>query len=271
VGGTDEIIFSAGGPLFCCVIKGKRRMAETLLARGADPNANVYTSGTPLFKAYDQKKRAFVKLLERHGGFLDAVSAGFARQTEAAKQLLADEAAGRLRPGAVTPGGTVAEDLLSTAAGGGDAEVVRLALERIDWPRQDSRWLYPLWQAFTCDGGVRRGLACFRLLLTRADPNLSDSGRTMLHTVVARGEKKHLPYARMLLDGGARMDIRDDLLKSTALGWACRWGRLHFVKLLLARGADPVEADADRWATPSAWAQKMKHDKVVEKLRQPGR
>lgn len=268
VGGMDDITYSAGAPLFCCVIKSKRRLAEILLARGADPNANVYTSGTPLYKAYDQKKWAFVKLLEQHGGFLDAISAGFARQTAAAKQLLDEEAAGRLRPGAVTPGNTVAEDLLWTAAGGGDAEIVRLAIERIDWPRHDSRWLYALWQAFTCDGGVRRGLACFRLLLDRVEPSLqSESGRTMLHTVVARGERKHVPFARMLLDAGARTDLRDDLLGSTALGWACRWGRVHFVKLLLERGADPAEPDAQPWATPMAWAQKMKHEDVVKILR----
>jgi ankyrin repeat protein len=268
VGGTDEIIFSAGAPLFCCVIKGERNLAEMLLARGADPNANVFTSGTPLYKAYTQKKWAFVKLLERHGGFLDAVSAGYARGREAAKQLLADEAAGRLRPGAVTPGKSVAEDLVWTAAGGGDAEILRMALERLDWPREGPRWLYPLWQAFTCDGRIKRGLACFRLLLTRADPNQADAGRTMLHTVVARGDKKHVPFARMLLDAGARTDLRDDLLRSTALGWACRWGRVHFVKLLLDRGADPVEADAEPWATPAAWAQKSGHDEVLKVLRE---
>jgi ankyrin repeat protein len=270
VGGMDEICYSAGGPLFCCVIKRERPMAEMLLARGADPNANVYTSGTPLYKAYAQKKWAFVKLLEQHGGFLDAVSAGYACQTEAARRLLADEAAGRLREGAASPGKTVAEDLLWSAAGGGDPEIVRMALERIDWPREDARWLWPLWQAFTCDGGIRRGLASFRQLLNRADPDQSHAGRTMLHTVMARGEKKHVPFARMLLDAGARIDLRDDLLGSTALGWACRWGRVHFVKLLLERGADPVEADAEPWATPSAWAKKMNHDAVLEVLRSYG-
>src|SRR5207244_13202339 len=112
-----------------------------------------------------------------------------------------------------SPGNNVAEDLLWTAAGGGDPEIVRMALDRIDWPREDQRWLWPLWQAFTCDGGVKRGLACFRQLLDRADPN-QNSGRTMLHTVVARGEKKHLPYAEMLLDRGARFDIRHELLES---------------------------------------------------------
>ena len=265
VDGMDEIVYTAGNPLLSCVVLGKRQMAEMLLARGADPNANVYTCGSPLFRAYSQKDWDFVRLLEQHGGLLDAVSAGFACQIEAARQLLADEAAGRLRPDAVLPGSTVSEDLLWTACGGGDAEIVRLALKRIDWPRQDSRWLGSLWQAFTCDD-VERGLACFRLVLDRADPNHSDSGQTILHTVMARGETEHVPFAEMLLDQGARIDIRDELLQSTALGWACRWGRVHFVKLLLERGADPVEKDAQPWATPRAWAQKMKHDKVLQVL-----
>jgi ankyrin repeat protein len=266
VGGMDEIIYTGGGPLYCCVTQGKRKMAEMLLARGADPNACVYASGSPLFRAYSRDDRDFVKLLEQHGGFLDAVSVGYACQTEAARQLLADESAGRLRQGAASPGKTVAEDLLWSAAGGGDPETVRMALDRIDWPREDSRWLWPLWQAFTCDGGIERGLACFRLLLDRADPNQSDGGRTILHTVLARGEVEHLPYAEMLLDRGARMDIRDELLQSTALGWACRWGRVHFVKLLLERGADPVETQAEPWATPKAWAQKMRHQDVLQVL-----
>src|SRR5262245_3852881 len=266
VDGMDEILYTAGNPLLSCVVLGKRQMAEMLLARGADPNANVYTCGSPLFRAYQMKDWEFVRLLEQHGGLLDAVSAGFACQTGAARQLLADEAAGRLRPGAVIPGSTVSEDLLWSACGGGDPEIVRMALERIDWPRQDSRWLWPLWQAFTCDGGVERGLACFRLLVDRADPNQIDSGRTILHTVVAQGENEHVPYAEMLLNQGARIDIRDELLKSTALGWACRWGRVHFVKLLLERGADPIETDAELWATPRAWAQKMKHDNVLQVL-----
>jgi len=263
--GMDEILYTAGNPLLSCVVLGKRQMAEMLLARGADPNANVYTCGSPLFRAYSNKDWDLVRLLEQHGGLLDAVSAGFACQTEAVRQLLADEAAGRLRPGAVLPGSTVSEDLLWTACGGGDPEIVRLALERIDWPRQDSRWLGSLWQAFTC-GNMERGLVCFRLVLDRADPNHSDSGQTILHTVMAQGGKEHLPFAEMLLDQGARIDIRDELLQSTALGWACRWGRVHFVKLLLERGADPVETDAEPWATPRAWAQKMKHDNVLQAL-----
>jgi len=69
---------------------------------------------------------------------------------------------------------------------------------------------------------------------------------------------------------GARLDVRDDLLQSTPLGWACRWGRLELVKLFLERGADPVEADSEAWATPRAWAEKMKHEFVVAVLPEYG-
>lgn len=127
--------------------------------------------------------------------------------------------------------------------------------------------MWALWQAFTCDAGPERGLECFRLLLDRADPNVDASSRTMLHTIMARGGREHVPMAELLLDRGARLDIRDELLKSTPLGWACRWGRVHFVELLLERGADPLEKDAEPWATPMAWAQKMRHENVLKVLR----
>src|SRR5262245_15051434 len=68
------------------------------------------------------------------------------------------------------------------------------------------------------------------------------------------------------LDACAQTDVVDDLLKSTPLGWACRWGRIEVVKLLLERGADPVEADAEPWATPRAWAEKMGHQAVLALL-----
>ena len=38
------------------------------------------------------------------------------------------------------------------------------------------------------------------------------------------------------------------------------------VKLFLARGADPVEADAEAWATPRAWAEKMRRPDILKLL-----
>jgi len=37
------------------------------------------------------------------------------------------------------------------------------------------------------------------------------------------------------------------------------------------RACDPIEADAKPWATPMAWAEKMKRGEVVEILRKVGR
>ena len=90
-----------------------------------------------------------------------------------------------------------------------------------------------------------------------------DSG---LHEVVADDCGPGLQLATILLDAGARLNVRDYLLKSTPLGWACRWGRVEIVKLFLVRGADPVEADSEPWATPRAWAERMQHRDIVDLL-----
>jgi len=37
-------------------------------------------------------------------------------------------------------------------------------------------------------------------------------------------------------------------------------------KVLLERGADPVEADAEAWARPRAWAERMGHDSLLAVL-----
>jgi hypothetical protein len=121
-----------GQPLRNCAEYGKHKIAEMLLARGADPNAHIYASGTPLFVAYGQKDRAMIGLLERHGGYLDAEMVGWLGLAEKAKQMLDDEAAGRLRKEAIPPSADsqpVAELLL--IGGVNHAEILRLALPRI--------------------------------------------------------------------------------------------------------------------------------------------
>jgi ankyrin repeat protein len=91
-------------------------------------------------------------------------------------------------------------------------------------------------------------------------------GATTLHFTAARGGldgPSRARFAAMLLDHGAQLDLRDDLLRSTPLGWACRWGRLEMAELLIARGAPLDEADAEPWTQPRAWATKMGHDEIV--------
>jgi ankyrin repeat protein len=286
---TEEVSYSWGLPLHHCAGSGKFAMAEMLLAHGADPNGQVCTSGTPVGRAYGARDWAMVKLLERHGGVVYAANAGYYRDAELARRLFADEAAGRLREGTVDTGTTLAETLLGSGATGGDPEIVHMALARIDWPRNDPRWYWKLqdplcfWNHMpgipTANPEFDRGtyLTCFRLVLERCDPNVRPErfGQTALHEVAAMGghvtSKEVVEFAKALLDAGARLDIRDDLLKSTPLGWACRWGRADLVRLLLERGADPVEPDAEPWATPQAWAEKMGRDSVLAVLREHAR
>jgi ankyrin repeat protein len=112
------------------------------------------------------------------------------------------------------------------------------------------------------------------LLQHGIDANVSRFGQTALHFAAARhgelSDSDRARFAGMLLDHGARLDLRDELLKSTPLGWASRWGRKELVELLIARGAPVNELDAEPWATPRKWAEKMKHGAVIEVLREHG-
>jgi hypothetical protein len=119
-----------------------------------------------------------------------------------------------------------------------------------------------------------RYFTCLRLMLERCDPSVRGGAyrATLLHDVAASwphtpsSPEERVALARMLLDSGARTDLRDDLLESTPLGWACRWGRVELVQLLLEHGVDPVEPDAKPWATPRAWARKTGQDSILAML-----
>jgi hypothetical protein len=194
--------------------------------------------------------------------------------------MLDDADAGRLAEGSFT-NASLEWELLWAGLRGGDPEIVRMALARVDWPRDDPEWFGMLWSPLP---GYRPRteedhalfLECFRQVLERCDPSIVHPrfGRIVLHDVAASDEavsaKEAIAFATMLLDAGARVDVRDSLLLSTPLGWACRWGRVEVMELLLERGADPVEADAEPWATPRAWAEKSGDAAVLAVIRRYG-
>jgi ankyrin repeat protein len=286
VEGLEEVEVSRGMPLWHCAAAGKHAMARMLMEHGADPNGGVYASGSPVFQAYGQRDAEMIELLGRHGGTADAMTAGHYRLTDRARRMLAGEVDGRVSAGTFA-GRTLAEQLLWAAACGGDAEIVRMALERVDWPRDDPRWYRVLEQPLRlwnhglnhwANPALDRGtyLTCFRLVLQRCDPSVRGRfGLTVLHDVAASRPHvtadERVAFATLLLDAGARLDLRDELLRSTPLGWACRWGRVELVKLLLQRGAELAEPDAEPWATPMAWARKKGHEAVLAVLRESGR
>ncbi len=145
VGHLSEQTWSAGGPLFQAVILNRLDMARLLLARGADPNASVWTSGSPAFRAYDGRNPEMIALIEQHGGWIDPGSAGYARQTGIAGRMLAGEIDPHLTPDDFS-GRTVAEQLLWGGASARCADIVRMALDHIDWAPDDPRWFWMLWR-----------------------------------------------------------------------------------------------------------------------------
>ena len=236
-----------------------------LLDLGLDPDESgrvggldevVPTSGEPLRECARLGRRDLAEILLRRGAnpntnvyaASSAAYEAYSRRDEAMIGLL-ERYGGRLPPAAV-------------------------ALERIDWPPSDPRWYWKLENALYVRRDPDRALllAGFRMTLNRCDPNVPGSwGATILHAIAAsRGgltADDRLSFAIPVLDAGGRLDFRDNLLKSTPLGWACRWGRIELVRLFLERGADPIEADAEPWTTPRAWAEKMNHAHVLAVLR----
>ena len=265
---VEEPTESAGKPLWLAAAMGRRDIAALLLDRGADPNANLYASGWPIDHAYRNDDSAMKQLLLSRGAKPQPWTITLAHDVDAARRMLAED-----------PSEEVARELVWSAADNGCPEIVALALPRLDWPRDDQRWHWVLMQPprSAGDDGIEEPyFACMELLLAHGiDPNVARRGATVLHFVAARdaalSEPARVRFAAMLLDHGARVDLRDDLLRSTPLGWACRWGRKEMVELLLARGASAEEPDAEPWATPLAWATRMGHGDIAAMLRRRGR
>jgi len=268
----EEPLPSWGMPLWHAAMAGRRDIAEFLLDRGADPNANVYASGWPLRNAYLNGDEPLKRLLLDRGARPQPYMVAEANDVAAASRMLAANGSEEL-----------ARELAESAADHGCPAILEMALPRLNWAKDDRRWNWVLIQPIR---GVEADspdheafFRCMEILLRYGiDANVCRRfGQTALHFAAARGGTERRPnlteaerarFASMLLDHGARLDLRDDLLQSTPLGWACRWGRMELVKLLIARGAPVHEPGAEPWATPLAWAEKIGHTEIAALLRE---
>lgn len=257
----DEAIFqeSWGMPLWFASMCGRHEIAELLLKRGADVNAIVFASGDALGNACDEEMKA---LLLKHGA---RITVEQVPDRETAKAILA----GTLRAyslNVVDPTPTDLAEQMLWASVSSDPEIVQMCLPHMKRPRDDPWWNYVLIHAALPE--------CCQLILDHGvNPDvLGSGGFTILHHLATDYVKEahRLTRATMLLDAGASLTKRDPLLKSTPLGWACRWGRPGLVHLYLERGADAREMEAEPWARPLAWATKGGHTDIADVLRAHG-
>ena len=259
----EEPTLSWGAPLWYAALGNQLEIARLLLDHGADPNANVYASGWPLSNAWNHEGGAVKRLLLERGARPQPHTVAANHDVAEARRLLEDN-----------PSEHVVEELLWSAADHGCPEIVAMALPHIQWPLDDRTSHWVLMQPIRGAGGDparnEGHFASLDLILREGvDPNVTRMGATTLHFAAARGGLDGASRARfavMLIDHGARLDPRDELLKSTPLGWACRWGRLEMAEVLIARGALVEETDTEPWAKPIAWAKRMNHSQILSLL-----
>jgi ankyrin repeat protein len=260
----EEPTESWGMPLWYAALAADLAITRLLLDRGADPNANVYASGWPLRNAWNHKDDSVKRLLLERGARPQPYMVSESHDIAEARNLLRKD-----------PNEELASELVWSAADQGCSEIVALALPYLKWARNDSRWHWVLIQPIRGAGGnsiLNEGHfnSMATLLRHGVDPNVSRFGQTALHFAAAR--RSDLPgndrarFASMLIDHGANLTLRDDLLKSTPLGWASRWGQVELAEMLIHRGAPVREAGAEPWANPIAWARKMKHSAILTLL-----
>jgi uncharacterized protein len=224
-----------------------RELVELLLAHGADPNAYLDSGGTAIGWASEELR----PLMIAHGGKLDPTD---------------DEILKRVK-----------EDLPSAQREFGDVFTMICS----DGKRE---FLAQLLQAglrvpptlTCCKGYLLSDLEMFKMLLASGmDPNLPNwQHQTLLHDVCSGGGRgqvaKQLAFARILLDAGANISAKEEVYRSTPLGFAARNNMPDMVEFLLSRGAPANLPGDEPWSTPLAWAERRGHAEIAQILRNHG-
>lgn len=261
--GDDGVV--AGAPLWFASMCGRHEIAELLISRGADVNAVLNGNADAMYCAERTGDDQMQALLLKHGARITVERVAGRKDRETARAILEGRIPGTSLNVEEPTLTDLAEQML-WAAGSCDPEIVRICLPYVTRKPDDPWWNYVLMQATLPE--------TFKLVLDHGvNPDVTGvGGHTTLHHLATTtvGDEHRITRATLLLDAGASLSKRDQLLKSTPLGWACRWGRMELVKLYLERGARPMETDAEPWATPLVWATKNGHADSAQLLQAHG-
>jgi ankyrin repeat protein len=286
---SEQITYylGSGSPLDNATVEGHIEIVRLLLDHGADPNleeVGIAPNGKALYSAAAYGHFEIAKLLLQHRAFPnpavessgDALSRAIGNDDKPMIELLCSYGAsqenhilayyGDTRTFAArldaNPSLANDPDALANAAGEGHLAIVRLILRySSNLPKKLS---FPGW--LVC--GKTREIN--QLLIDHGmDPNHTDwMGATVLHQLASSGRTE---MAEFFLDNGADINVRDDALQSTPLGWAAKHGKLEMVELLLRRGALPRHPEDPDWASPLAWATRRGHHELAERLKTKGK
>lgn len=264
--GADPNLPEEGAPrglsLWIAVNDRQHEIVRLLLARGADPNGYVDSSGTPMSQAEAKRDAELTGLLRAHGGRHATADPDRERVARLVEHGKLDEAERLLRDNPHLIHDDEAgwgDGILAGPAHDGRHDVIAMLMRLGARVPPVSKWApyyyfkHEATAAFLMEHGM--------------DANHMNWHRfTLLHHMAAEGE---LTKAKLLLTHGADINAIDDEYRSTPLGVAARRGQSAMVALLLERGADAVAAGAS-WAVPLAWAKQKGHSHVADMLRKAG-
>jgi ankyrin repeat protein len=104
-------------------------------------------------------------------------------------------------------------------------------------------------------------------LAAGANPNVSaGEGRTVLHYLAL--DPAAVESAKVLLEFGADLNARDDIIRGTPLTWAVIRGNETMVRFFLTNGSLQQLPDDDPWSTPTFWATYLGHEQIGKLLTQ---
>jgi ankyrin repeat protein len=256
---TPEEAAPTGRALFEACYGNHLEVARLLLGHGANPNAGVDSSGCCLTigeVCHGRQAKPLQQLLRRHGAYTPPYGMSVQEMNRA-----------------IRAGHEVVrhEEFLGSVMRKRNAELLEVYL--------DSDPTVP--KRMSCGSGViyPRSPALVRTLLARGlDPDRRDwLGKTFLH---ACAENTDRSVAAVLLDAGADINARGHEFNETPLAAAvcCARGckeedrpkqarrRRRMVEFLLKRGAATNLPGEEPWATPLAWARKLRLPDIEELL-----
>ncbi len=255
--------FSSVTPLYLAVESGNLRIAELLIARGADANVRDEGNATPLHEAAAAGRKEMVNLLIAHGANVNAIG-GILGATPLCEAVVADysmlarELLKAERPD-LSYNDKLYRELKENLAKQLMLDIVQTLITHGADVNARDEFGGRLLDYVLMDTPVE----VVRLLLASgADPGLrGDNGMCVLHTAVAQDR---IDLVTLFLDSGTQVDAHDTD-RQTPLHEAVWRDNKAMVELLLARGAN-VNARDRRRDTPLHIAAVNRYTQVFDLL-----